>query len=350
MPLPEGRGLDQNINPRLTNFAIGYLPSLTQFIARRIFPNIGVGAATGEYNILPRGEWLRPQAKKLSNYEAPPVGGYKFQKASYTTDEFGISKPWTQRDLNKAEVGGIGATRLVNMNTEFVTFQAALAVEIDTAALVNTDANWTVNKTGVAAAPGANQFLQWNDPASTPVKDVKAWKYEMFIRTGFRPNRMSLPQLVVDALGEHPDLIDRVKYTGTTDRPGKVNLSSLAELFEVDEIIVPESVSNTANEGAADVIAEIWGAKQGFLFYADASKSPTDERPSAGYFFSWNGAGPFANGVGPAPTAGKVNNEGLYIARYRTDRPSAEWVESRWYTVPKVTAADLGMRLKSIIA
>jgi hypothetical protein len=342
MPTPEGRGLTQNFSPRLTNMAIGYLPNQSMFIGRRVFPGLGVGASTGEYNILPRGEWLRPQAKKLANYEAPPVGGFKFDKGLYSVDEYGISKPWTQRDLNAAAVGGIGATRFANMNTEFVTFQAHLALEIDIAAVVRTAANWTVSKTGVTTiTDAAVQFLKWSDPASDPIAYIKALKMTMQLSTGFRPNKMLMSQSVLDALSEHPDLIDRVKYTGSNSSPGKVNRQSIAELFEIDEILVPEGVQNTAQEGAADNISWIWG-NDVFLFYAPAA--PSIELPSAGYRFNWTGAAD-SDGVGPAPFGGRVNSEGLYIARYNTSRPAAEWVESRWYTVPKVTAPGLGILL-----
>lgn len=351
MPRPEGQGLRQNFSPRLTNMAISYLPDQSMFIGRKIFPNITVGASSGEYNIFPRGEWLRPQGKKLANAEPAPLGGFKFDKGLFSVDEFGLAANWTQRDLNNAEVGGISSTKLKNMKTSFVTFQAHLALEIDMANMVRTDANWSLVKTGVAAAPGANQFLQWNDPASDPVGNVKGWKMEMLLLTGQMPNKLQLTQQIMDALTEHPDLIDRVKYTGTNSQPAKVNQQTVAALFELNDIMIPMAVQNTAQEGAADVISFIWG-KDAFLFFAP--DDPSIEQPSAGYRFSWGtaaGGGPSGTSVvGPQPFGRGTNAEGLYIANYITDRPAAEWVESRWYTVPKVTGAGLGMRLKTVVA
>jgi hypothetical protein len=344
MPRPEGAGLTQNFSPRLGRLAISYLPSNKGFIGSRVFPNVPVGAAAGEYNILPRGAWLRRQGKKLANNEAPPLGGFDFTKSTYSVDEYGVAANWTQRDLNNADVGMIGAGRLRTLKTRFVTFQAQLALEYDIQTLVRTDANWTYVKTGVAASPTTNEFLQWNDASSDPVSDIDTWKLAVFYATGFMPNRMILPMEAINALKLHPDIIDRIKYTGTGASPARVNLTTLKELFELDEILVPMAVHNTANEGATDVIVSLWG-KDAFLFYAPMS--PSMEEPSAGYRFSWAAADGY---VGPQPFGRGLNAEGLYIANYTTDRPAAEWVESRWYTTPKVTGASLAVRIKTVVA
>lgn len=344
MPMPEGNGLRQNFSPRLTRLAISYLPTTAGFIGTRMVPGVTVGAASGDYNILPREEWLRMQGKELANNEPPPLGTFGFSTGQYSVKEFGLSANWTQRDLNNADVGGIGAARLRNLKTEFVTFQAQLAVEKAIKDMVQTDGSWTFVKTGVSSSPSTNQFLQWNDASSDPISDMQAWKLAVFYATGFMPNKLQLPIEAINALKLHPDIIDRIKYTGSDSSPARVNMTTLAALFEVDEILVPMSVTNSANEGATAVIASMWG-KDAHLYYAPAS--PSMEVPSAFYRFNWGAADGY---VGPQPFGRGVNSEGLYIANYITDRPAAEWVESRWYTVPKVTAASLAVRIKSIVA
>lgn len=344
MPRPEGAGLTQNFSPRLSRLAISYLPTMAGMIGRQVFPGVTVGSATGEYNILPREEWIRLQGKKLANNEPPPLGGFAFTKDTFSVAEYGLAANWTQRDLNNADVGMIGAARLRSLKTQFVTFQAQLALEKDVADMVRTDANWGFVETGVSASPSTNEFLQWNDASSDPVSDIDAWKLLVFYATGFTPNRMVLPKEAINALKLHPDIIDRIKYTGSSGAPARVNLQTLTELFELDQILVPQSVYNSANEGATATIVSLWG-KDAFLFYAPMA--PSMEEPSAGYRFNWGAADGY---VGPQPFGRGVNAEGLYIANYQTDRPAAEWVESRWYTVPKVTGANLGVRIKTVVA
>lgn len=326
--------------------AISYLPDQAMFVSRLIAPGVPVGGESGTYNIFPRGEWLRPQGKKLANGEPAPLGGFKFTKDVYSVAEYGLAANFTQRDLNNAALGGISPTRLRNQKTSFVTFQAHLAMEIDMANMVRTAANWTETHAGVASAPTGTQFIQWDQATSTPIANIKAWKENMRISTGFEPNKVLMAQKVVNALAEHPDIIDRVKYSGSGANPGRVNLQTLAELFELDQIVVPKSVQNTAHEGQADAISDIWG-KDVFLFYTPPTADM--ESPSALYRFNWVGDA-WTDGTGPQPFGKGVNAEGLYINNYLTDRPAAEWVESRWYTVPKVTGPGLGILATAAVA
>ena len=343
MPMPEGRRLTQNVSPVLTNMAMSYLPGLTQFVARRVFPRVTVNAPTGVYNVLPRGDFLRPVVKKLANNEAAPIGGFNFDQDVYDTAEYGIAANWTDRDLVKANVGGIGAAGLIRAKVLYVTIQSLLGLEIDTANIIRTAANWAGSVTGVAAAPGAGQTLQWSNPASDPIGWVKDIVLAQSLATGFPINKAIIPPAVIRQLTEHPDFIDRVKYGGNNGRPAQVSMEAIQDLLGIPEIIVPGGVVNLAEEGLADQIDWIWGKD---MWFGHTPDSPSMEMPSAGYHFAWNGQ----DGTVPAPFQGQANENGLFIRRYTTDRPAAYFVESRYYTVPKATAPALGYLFKDAVA
>jgi hypothetical protein len=343
MPMPEGRRLTQNVSTVLTNMAMSYVPGLTQFIAGRVFPNISVDAPTGLYNILPRGDFIRPEVKKLANNEAAPIGGFNFTQATYDTGEYGIAASWTDRDLAVAGVSKFGGARLISAKVLYVTIQSLLGLEIDTAAIIRTAANWAGTSDGVAAAPGAGQFLRWSDPTSDPIGQVKDIILAQWLATGFKPNKIIMPPTVIRHLTEHPDLIDRIKYTGSPNSPTKVNMRSIADLFEIDDIEVPGGVVNLGKEGAADNISWIWGND---VWIGHTTPTPSMEMPSAGYHFSWNGT----EGYGPQPFQGPRNEQGLFIRRYTENRPAAYFVESRYYTTPKATAAGMGYLLTNVVA
>lgn len=347
MPQPEGAGILNGFSPRLTNMALGYLPSMTQFVGSKVFPSCPVGAQTGSYNILPRDEFIRAQGKKLANGEPAPLGGFKFTTGTYSVSEYGLATQITNRDLANAAVAKLGAGRLRNMKTQFVTFQALLAMEVDIATLVTTGGNWTNAYSGVTSSPSSSQFIQWDQSTSDPISDVKKKKEVMRLATGFEPNKMLMTQPIVNALSVHAEVVDRIKYTGSSGSPAKVNLQTLAELFEIDEIVVPKSVQNTAHENATTAISDIWG-KNVFLWYTPG-EGPSMELPSAGYRFSWAGNGD-SEGVGPQPFGMGLNPEGLLIRNYMDLRAGTEFVESRWYTVPLVTGAGLGILMSSAVA
>ncbi len=105
--------------------------------------------------------------------------------------------------------------------------------------------------------------------------------------TGIRPNTLVLgSEFVFDALVDHPDIVDRIKYSGGVGNttPAMVNEQTLAQLFKVDRVIVGNAVENTALEGATNSHSFI-GGKTALLTYA--APNPGIMVPSAGYCFSW---------------------------------------------------------------
>lgn len=359
MPQPEGSQLTHSISPLLTTIALGSIPSIMGptsagglgLIAKRVFPNLPVAAPSGTYNIWKRGDFLRREMKKLANFEAPPIIGLSTTTGNFSVSRYGVSTLWTAMDLANARIGGMTDTAFINAKNLLVTTNALLELEIQTAALIQTAGNWTTTYAGVASGPSASQFIAWDQAASAPVDDVILWKEAARLLTGFVANTMILPIQVYNALRKNASLIDRIKYGGTMDRPTTVTLQQMIGLFELD-IIIPEAVYNTAKEGQADSFTYIWN-KNVWIGYV--APNPSRDTPSAGYHFSWTGdttAG-LPNGVpagrGPNNFGSAMNDQGLFIKRYFTDRPSAEWVDCEIFTTPNITAADMGIVLTAVI-
>lgn len=354
MPMPEGSQLNQSVSPMLTNVALDFIPQATDFVARMLFPNVPVAAPSGTYNIWKRGDFLRRTMKKMGNAEGAPRAGFSTGTNTYSVASYGLGTTYTARDLAEARRGGSSDQKLINSKVRFVTIQALLELELQTASMIQTSANWTFAVTGVTsgATPGTS-FLQWDLASSTPVADVDYLKNQMRLRTGKMPNKMSIPYAVWLKLKTNPDLISRITYGGTMDRPTEVKLNQLKTLFEIDNIVIPMGTYNTAAEGATDVFADIWG-KYVWLGYVAAA--PSVDEPSAGYHFSWIGdttvglpAG-VGTGQGPASFGAVQNDEGMFIREYLENHPSQMVVESELWTTPNVVSADLGILMSAVIA
>ena len=89
-----------------------------------------------------------------------------------------------------------------------------------------------------------------------------------------------------NALKEHPDLLERVKFTGSTANPAKVNEKVLAELFGVEQVKVLDATYNAAEEGQEDEMKFICEPDGALLTYT--TPNPSIEEPSAGYIFTWD--------------------------------------------------------------
>ena len=193
---------------------------------------------------------------------------------------------------------------------------------------------WTNDYTGVASAPSGAQFLQWNDANSTPIENVRALKRKILESTGFEPNVLTLGRPVYDALVDHPDIIDRIKYGQTPGSAAVAGRDSLARLFEVERIEVSNAIENAAKEGQTASHAFIAG-KAALLTYS--APAPGLMTPSAGYTFSWTGH----MGAG---------NEGGRIKQFRMEPLASDRVEIEMAWATKLVAADLGAFIASAVA
>lgn len=363
MPRPEGSQLNQNVNPILTNMAIGFLPKFSApsdegglgYVGRGIFPALPVASPSGMYNKWVRGDFLRRGGKKLANGEAPPVEGFATGSGNYSVDSWGVSSAYTARDLAEGRRAGIGEGTLRTNKTNFVTSKGMLELEIKVATLAQTAGNWSNTVAGVASGfvVGTN-FLQWNQAASQPVEDVIYWKEKMRLTSGYAPNKMVIPIQIWNTLRSNAELLSRITYSGTMDRPTQVSLNQVKALFGIQNILIAEGVYNTAVEGQADSFSYIWGKTIWMGYVTDA---PSVDTPSAGYNFAWNGdataglpagAGDLGN-EGPAQFGASLSPEGLFIRTYDTVRPAMRYIDAEMYTQPNVTAADLGMTFTAVI-
>lgn len=192
---------------------------------------------------------------------------------------------------------------------------------------------WGQEWSGVAATPSGSQFLKFSDANFDPVhffderiRDIK--------QSGRRtPNRLALGYDAYLGLKEHPDILERIKYTGTTANPAKVTPAVLAQLFGVEQVKVLESTYNAAGLGQGEDMQFICDTKGALLCYA--TPSPAIDEPSAGYIFTWDMLG-----------------NGAHVAFDQFDGEKGthtEFVEGLMSTDMRKTADDLAMYFKDCV-
>jgi hypothetical protein len=98
-----------------------------------------------------------------------------------------------------------------------------------------------------------------------------------------RPNVMVLGRAVYTKLMQHPKLVKA--FFGNSGDSGKVSKQFLAELFEMDEVIVGEGWYNSAKPGQTATMARLWG-KHAALLVRDKQVSP-EGGVTFGYTAEW---------------------------------------------------------------
>ncbi len=291
MPVISPSRASSHIDVMLTDVSIAYGQSPNGFVAGRVFQQISVGKSTNAMGRLSRASFNRNDVKpRAPGAESQSVQWERDHDLVYRCKPSALSTFITDdmRDDEDDPFDADSEATLLLTNKVLIERDVSFAAEF----LVTTA--WTGESTGVAAgagsggggAPGAGQFLQWDDDDSTPIEDVRAAKTTRQEATGFRPNVMTLGRRTFDALIDHPDIVARVNQGQTPGGPAMVNKARLEEIFELEEILVMDSVVNTAIEGAVEASSFI-GGKVALLTYRPPA--PGKNTPAAGYTFTWKG-------------------------------------------------------------
>jgi hypothetical protein len=325
--MPNPTAGDLHVNAPLTNISVAYIQKATNFIADRVFPTVPVLKQSDRYFVYNKGDWHRNQAQKRAPGTPSAGGGWKVDNTpTYFADIYAFHKDIDDPTRANADA----PIRMDADSTEFVTQMMLLRRETLWASRYFVTNVWGNEFAGVAANPNAQQFLQWSVANSTPIKDVTDKAIVVAESTGYKPNKLVISPYVLNVLKNHPDILDRIKYT----QRGQVTTDILAGLFEVDEVLVPFAIQNTAAEGAADTMSFIYG-KHALLVYA--APSPSLMAPSGGYTFAWTGL----------YGAGAYGNR---IKRFRMEELESDRVEGEMAFDQKLVAADVGVFLKDAIA
>ena len=321
-----------HVSQPLTDLSVAYFQANAgKYAATRVFPAAPVMKQADKYFTYNRGDLLRSEAKFRGPGAEVAIGGYRVTTATYSCDRYALGRDIDDPTRDNADP----QFDLDGEATEYVTDQVMKAKDKLWIADFFAAAKWdgassSTDLTGVSSAPStATQVLQWNDVASVPIEDIHGEMNAVEAGSGYRPNKMVLGPEVKRHLVDHPDIIDRIKYT----QRGIVDDALLASLFGVDEVITLRAVENTAAEEAAETAVYMAG-KHALLLYV--APSPGLRTPSAGYTFSWTASGAPADGV--------------RIKRYRLERNESDRIEGESWFDSKQVASDLGAFFASVTA
>lgn len=321
---------DVHVNTPLTNVVVAFWQRATNFAAWQFFPRVGVDKQSDRYWSIPRGYLNRIlMEKRTAGQKAAELGYGVKSDDTYFADVYALRHPIP--DVRRKN--GDAALRQDRIAARALALQDLMKQEKSFTSDFLKTGVWTGDQTGVAAAPGANQFLQWNDADSSPLKDVAKGKQSVLELTGFEPMDMVIGYPVWVALKNNPEIVDRIKYGGTNGAPGKVTLEAVASLMELDRILVMKGIENTALEGETDSHSFI-GGKVALLGYVNPTAEL--EAPTAGLTFTWDGY------------TGMQGGARVKSYREEGEAQDVHEIESAWDQ--KLIAADLGKFFTSAVA
>lgn len=324
---------DVHVQAALTDVSVAYAQAASGFIADLAAPIIPTRKQSDKYFVYDRQDFLRSDARPRAPGAESAGGGVRISTDTYFCDRVALHQDISDPERENADA----ALNLDADATEYVTSQIMLKKEKDWMSTFFTTSIWTgASSTGdmtgqaTPASTSAN-FRQWNDVASTPIEDIRGEIQAVAQRTGRKPNTLILGPKVWTALADHPDILDRIKYT----ERGVTSPDLLASLLDLDKVLVSWVTEDTSVEQSTAATYTFVAGKQALLAYVE--NQPGLKRPSAMYQFVWTGP------------AGAVR-QGARIKRFRLERNESDRVEGEsWYDF-KVIGADLGAFFASAVS
>lgn len=332
MPLPGDS--DLHINAPLTNVSVAYTQQTDAYIAGKIFPNVPVEKRSDIFWKYSKSDWRRTEAKKRAPGTESVGVGWNNTTDQYYCDVFAVHKDIDDQTRANADSN----FSLDSDATKFVTGQLLLKRDLDWADTFFKTGVWATEHTGVASAPGASQFLQWDLASSDPLSDETGIATDFRQLTGFDLSFMVVGADVWKALKNHPAILDRIKYT----QKGVVTKDLVASFFDLPKLEVcyatqasGPQINDAAAQDAATTYDWIVNPKSVLLGYAPGS--PSLMTPSAGYTFSWKGYG-----------AG--NKMGLTMSQMRMQHLKSDRIEGEMTYDMKVVSPDCGVFLNNVVS
>jgi len=315
--MPQPTQSQVHVDAILTNMSIAYMNEMDSFVASRVFPTVNVQKQSDKYFTYTQADFYRDQAKTRADGTESAGSGYGLSTATYSSAVWALHK-----DIGDQVRANSDAPLDPDMDaTRFLTHQMMIRQERDWASNFFTTGVWDTDST---------PSTLWSASGSDPIGNIETGKNTILSDTGYLANTLVLSYNTYSVLKNHPDFVDRFKYTSADS----IGPDLMARILEVDNVFVMKGVYNSAAEGASASYAQI-GDKDALLCYVAPQAGLMTA--SAGYNFVWTGVG---GGLGTSTAVSRFRMDHL-----RSDRLE---IESAWDF--KVVGSPLGYFFSNAVA
>jgi hypothetical protein len=224
---PTGSG-NVHIDQVLTNISVGW--SNLALIGERLFPTVRVRKQSDKYYTFGREAWL-PEAGdfRAPGTEANEIPGVAVSLDTYYAQEHALQVAVTDEERENAD-SPLSPDR---DGTELVTNKILLGREKAMKDLVTDATQYATDMTVTLA--GGQQWNSANYATSDPITVVKTGRRAMHANVFMEPNVAVIPYQVMSELEDHPDIIERIKYSERSILTPEI----ISAVFGIPNIIVP---------------------------------------------------------------------------------------------------------------
>lgn len=257
------------IQPELTAVAVRYRNP--RFIADLVSPRLPVGLQTFKYWKHTLGEEFTIPDTRVGRRGRPAEVEFNATEVAGTTLDYGLDDAIPQPDIDNAPPGHDPVMRAVEGVTDLI------ALDREKRVATQVFASGTYASTNRATLSGSSQ---WSHVDSDPIAAIGDALDVPIIR----PNVGVIGRAAWTRLRSHADIVKAVQ--GNSGDAGRATVQQVAELFELEQLLIGEAWLNTAKRGQAVTASRVWG-KHMALIYQDRNADVRGNRASFAWTAEW---------------------------------------------------------------
>lgn len=241
------------INPFLTGITTAFRNPSAALIADAVLPRVPVGKEEFGYNTFPTEDAFTVPDTRVGRTSKVNQVEFSASRQTSQTQDYGLEDPIPYKDIENARDSGYDPEARA---TEVLTDLILLDREVRAAGLVfNANSFASGSKTTLSGTG------QWSDTTnSDPIAALENAIDGLLMK----PNKLVLGRSVWTALRRHPKVVAAV--LGSANSTGRVTRQLLADILEIEEVIVGEGWVNTARKGQTATMARCWGKHAALLY------------------------------------------------------------------------------------
>lgn len=308
------RGL-QLVDAVLTQIARAHKP--TGFVAEQLLSTIPVTLDSGKYPVFD-GFFDDDVDPKVADRAETPEVDFQLSEDSYFCEDYRLKASLTDKEERNAH----SVVRLRQNKLDVVLTRMAIRRERRAADMLRHTAN--------GGQLTGNHFAaanKWNLATATIEQDIKTSALAVYKKTGMSTNTIVIPYEVAYEVALQEDIREIIKYTVPGDRILIDGERILPRVLHGHRVLVPKgAMRNTAKEGAAKNLEDIWGDNVRLIY-----------TPEGG------------GGWGIPATGYTFRARPQVVDRWRENDPPVEYVRAWECADEKVAAPDLGAEISDVL-
>jgi hypothetical protein len=308
--MPEARTLHTDSN--LTNLSIRYRNEAMIWPA--VMPIIKVNKRSDKYNVYNKADSYTLANDAIGPKSLPNEVDWGVSSGNYSVKDHALSDWVPQEEIDNADT----PLQPEVDSVEFLNLLLDIAQEKRVCDIFNTSSNFS-QKTTLSGTS------QWGQSADDPVGNLLTAVEGCFIRA----NTLVFGADAWVIFRKLPEVLDAVKGTvGSAPRGGLASTTEVAQLLEVERVIVGRGRYNAAKEGQTASYSRLWG-KHCWALYVD-----------------------------PNPSVKSITFGGTFVEMNRNVQrdfdqkrgiKGAHFFKTAWNSDEKIIASDVGYMLENVV-